>query len=120
MNGEKFEMYEYKAKVIRILDGDTIEAIIDLGFGVSLKKIVRLEGIDAPEIRTRSSEIKAKGIASRDYLSNLINDKLIIIKTKLIKNDKFGRILGIIHEINSNVSVNSKMISEGYAVKYDL
>ncbi len=109
-------MYEYKAYVKKVYDGDTITVDIDLGFGVMLKsQKIRLFGINTPEIRGKS---RADGLKSRDALREKIADKWIIIKTKRDKKGKYGRWLGEIYNLESKDSINSWLISEGYAEEY--
>ena len=88
-------MYEYRCKVVKIIDGDTVDVDIDLGFGVWLhKERVRLYGIDTPESRTRDLEEKKYGLAAKDFLTGMLDDDQIILKTHKDKTGKFGRILG--------------------------
>ena len=105
-------------KVIKIVDGDTIDVIIDLGFDILHRARVRLYGIDTPESRTRDKEEKILGILSKNYLKDALkNGQKLVIKThKGNETGKFGRILGeiFINDINFNL----KMCSEGYAVAY--
>jgi micrococcal nuclease len=111
-------MYEYRAKVTRIIDGDTIDVDVDLGFDVWLKNRVRMYGIDTPESRTRDKEEKYRGLLSKEYLKDsLKGSKEVVLKTKKgEETGKFGRILAEVW-ING-VNINKKMISEGYAVAY--
>jgi len=115
-------MYEYRAKLIKVVDGDTVDVDIDLGFGVWLKdERVRIMGIDTPESRTRDKVEKVFGLASKDRLKELLS-KDVILKTFAAKDGedmkgKFGRILGdFILEDDSMVT--EIMIKEGHAVKY--
>ena len=108
-------MYEYRAFVRRVYDGDTITVDIDLGFDFLVKnQKIRLLGINAPEIRGESRE---KGLISRDFLRNKISGKWIIIKTKKDKKGKYGRWLGELFLDEKNI--NKSMISEGMAEKYE-
>ena len=123
-------MYEYNAKVLRIVDGDTLDVDIDLGFGVWIhKERIRLEGIDTPESRTRDLEEKKFGLLSKEYVRNLLPVGSIV---KLIcksydSKGKFGRILGDIEieekrmigrELTESTSLVMKMIDNGYGVEY--
>ena len=116
-------MYTYNAKVIRILDGDTVEAEIDLGFGVSITRIVRMNGIDTPE-KTSSiltvRELAAKATARARYA---LENKKVILQTQLDKGDKYGRVLAYIYEsqseLGANQSFNLKLVQEGLAFPYD-
>ena len=96
-------MYEYKCKILRVVDGDTVDIDIDLGFGVWLKKErVRMMGIDTPESRTRDKEEKKFGLAAKDFVkSKMPVGSVQILKTEIDrsgedKKGKFGRILGVI------------------------
>lgn len=110
-------MYEYKCTLDRVVDGDTVDVYIDLGFSVSIHQRVRLLGIDAPESRTRDLEEKARGIAATEYLEErLTNASEIIVKTELDKRGKFGRVLGLFFIEGKNI--NEEMISVGHAVIY--
>jgi micrococcal nuclease len=123
-------MYEYNAKILRIVDGDTIDVDIDLGFGVWIhKERVRLEGIDTPESRTKDLEEKKFGLLSKEYVRGLLPVGSIV---KLVcksydSKGKFGRILGDIQlketrmigrEIVEHSSLVKTMIDNGYGVEY--
>ena len=117
-------MYTYKIKLDRVVDGDTIDANIDLGFDVSVKKRIRFMGINTPESRTRDLEEKAKGLAAKDRVKQLLEGAN---KIQLISHGvgKFGRCLGELHidivdgkESLTLVNVNELLIKEGHAVKY--
>lgn len=114
-------MYEYRVKnVTKVVDGDTIDVDIDLGFNISYSQRVRLAGIDTPESRTSDKFEKALGIESKDYLKNKLKDvKLIVIKTeKPNSSEKYGRILGWLYIDGNTISVNDQMIEDGYAWGY--
>lgn len=113
-------MYEYKAKLDRVVDGDTIDCIIDLGFNIKLKERVRLKGIDTPEIRTRDLEEKVKGLSAKDRVVELFQGvKEFIIKTELNNNKgKYGRLLGIIILPDRKMSLNEMLVKEGHATVY--
>ena len=112
-------MYEYKVKeVVKVVDGDTIDVIIDLGFDLSKKERVRLASIDTPESRTRDLEEKELGLQAKEFLAtNLTNAKQLIISTE--KDGKYGRMLGTIYINDDIVSMNQQMIDKGYAWEYD-
>jgi micrococcal nuclease len=115
-------MYEYSVKkVLKVVDGDTIDVDIDLGFNVSYTQRVRLAGIDTPESRTKDLKEKALGLEVKDYLSKRLKDaKVIVIKTELPDStEKYGRILGWLYVDGEKLSVNESMIKEGYAWTYD-
>ena len=114
-------MYTYKAKLVRVIDGNTVDAEIDLGFGVLMKQRVRLYGIDTPDSRSKDADEKERGFAAKQRLTEILG-KEFIIETILNKRGKFGRILGILHIENDNtkINVNEQMVSEGHAVEYSV
>ena len=105
-------------RVTKVVDGDTIDVVIDMGFDILFKSRVRMFGIDTPESRTRDLTEKKFGLMSKKYLQDrLKNAKKITIKThKGEETGKFGRILGEI--FIDGVNINQKMCDEGYAVAY--
>lgn len=109
-------MYEYNAKLIRVIDGDTIDASIDLGFDVWVKKRIRLYGIDAPESRTRDLEEKKRGIETKEKLQQLLdaNDGVFVVRSEGV--GKYGRCLGVI--IIDGNNINESLVKEGYAKEY--
>ena len=110
-------MYEYKFKLDRVGDGDTIDVVIDLGFSILHKCRVRLLGIDTPESRTRDLDEKARGKLAKDFLSFcLASSDEHIIKTSVDSKGKFGRVLGTIYCDESNI--NQLMIDKHHAVEY--
>lgn len=111
-------MYEYACKVDRVVDGDTVDVVLDLGFDILFKCRVRLYGIDTPESRTRNLELKARGLLSKQYLKDKIESAdQLVIQTKLKDSrGKFGRVLGSI--IADGVDLNEEMVKNHYAVKY--
>jgi micrococcal nuclease len=114
-------MFEYYVKkVTKVVDGDTIDVDIDLGFDISFTSRVRLAGIDTPESRTTDKAEKALGLESKEYLSKHLKDaKSVVIKTqKMNSTEKFGRILGWIYVDGDTVSLNDMMINDGYAWGY--
>jgi micrococcal nuclease len=114
-------MFEYYVKkVSKIVDGDTIDVDIDLGFDISFSSRVRLAGIDTPESRTKDRMEKTLGLESKDYLKKAIDEaKTVVIKTeKMNSSEKYGRILGWVFLDGSDVSINQKMIDDGYAWGY--
>ena len=114
-------MFEYYVKkVTKVVDGDTIDVDIDLGFDISFTSRVRLAGIDTPESRTLDKMEKSLGLESKAYLKNAIdNAKSVVIKTeKMDSSEKYGRILGWVFLDGSNISINEKMIADGYAWGY--
>ena len=114
-------MYEYYGKeVTKVVDGDTIDVVIDLGFDIMFASRVRLAGIDTPESRTTDKAEKALGLESKAYLANRLKSaKNVVIKTeKLDSSEKYGRILGWLFLDGDAVSVNAEMIDKGYAWGY--
>ncbi len=114
-------MFEYYVKkVTKVVDGDTIDVDIDLGFDISFSSRVRLAGIDTPESRTKDKMEKALGLEAKAYLKSQIESaKTIVIKTeKMNSSEKYGRILGWLFLDGSEVSMNEKMIADGHAWGY--
>jgi micrococcal nuclease len=114
-------MYEYHVKkVTNVVDGDTIDVEIDLGFDISFSSRVRLAGIDTPESRTKDKAEKILGLEAKEYVKSKIKDaKDVVIKTeKMDSSEKYGRILGWLYLDGSTVSVNEQMIADGYAWGY--
>ena len=115
---ENKDPYIYRIKkVYKVVDGDTIDADIDLGFDISLTKRIRLAGVDTPESRTADANEKKYGLESKDWLKHRLEfAKDIIIKTELPDStEKYGRIIGHLFINNEEVSLNNQMITEGYA-----
>jgi micrococcal nuclease len=114
-------MYEYYVrKVENIVDGDTIDVLIDLGFDILFQSRVRLAGIDTPESRTKDLAEKTLGLESKEYLKKHLKDaKSVVIKTeKMDSSEKYGRILGWVYVNGDTESLNDKMINDGYAWGY--
>ena len=114
-------MFEYYVKkVSKVVDGDTIDVDIDLGFDISFSSRVRLAGIDTPESRTTDKMEKALGLEAKAYLKHEIESaKKVVIKTeKMDSSEKYGRILGWVFLDDSAVSLNEKMINDGHAWGY--
>jgi len=115
-------MYEYRCKVVKIIDGDTVDVDIDLGFGVWLKKErIRMFGIDTPESRTRDSEEKKYGNAAKEFITGMLDDEGgIVLKTRKDKEGKYGRILGELWRTTdfADKSINDYMIEKHHAVAY--
>jgi len=114
-------MYEYRTKVVRIVDGDTVDVDIDLGFGVWLRKErIRLLGIDTPESRTRDKVEKKYGLAAKAFLKKTLGTSPILKTTKDGKG-KFGRILGeflIDFDDGTRINVNQFLVDNYHAVQY--
>ena len=113
-------MYEYKCELIKVVDGDTVDVLIDVGFSTYRKERVRLYGINAPESRTRNKEEKVKGLAAKARLKDILKEfgKHFIIKTEIDKKGKYGRILGQIFNIEMDSCANDMLVAEGHAVEY--
>ena len=114
-------MYEYYVrKVENVVDGDTIDVLIDLGFDILFASRVRLAGIDTPESRTKDLAEKALGLEAKEYLKKSLKDsKSVVIKTeKMDSSEKYGRILGWVYVDGNTVSLNDMMINDGYAWGY--
>ncbi len=126
-------MYQYYVrKVENVVDGDTIDVLIDLGFDILFSSRVRLAGIDTPESRTKDLKEKALGLESKEYLKKALGleskeylkkaikaAKTVVIKTeKMDSSEKYGRILGWVYINGDTVSLNDMMINDGYAWGY--
>ena len=113
-------MYEYKCELIKVVDGDTIDVLIDVGFSTFRKERVRLYGINAPESRTRDLKEKEKGLAAKARLKQILKEfgKKFIIKTEIDKKGKFGRILGQIFDLEMQSCANDMLVMEGHAIEY--
>jgi micrococcal nuclease len=114
-------MYEYFVKEVKnVVDGDTIDVVIDLGFDILFASRVRLAGIDTPESRTTDKAEKALGLEAKEYLKKCLKDaKSVVIRTeKMDSSEKYGRILGWVYVNGESESLNNKMINDGYAWGY--
>ena len=119
---ETKDPYIYRIRTIsKVVDGDTIDADIDLGFDISLSKRIRLAGIDTPESRTTNVKEKAMGLESKEWLKKTLEGaKDILIKTELPDStEKYGRIIGHLFINGQETSLNNQMIAEGYALPYE-
>ena len=122
-------MYQYKAELIRVIYGDTVDAMIDCGFSTFKKERIRLYGINTPETRTRDLKEKEKGLAAKARLIELLKegDNKFIVETSIDKKGKYGRLLGKLFRIkksehqalaSSNKSYNEILLDEGHAKEY--
>ena len=118
--------YNFRVTEInRVVDGDTIDVTIDLGFDLSKKERVRVAGVDTPEKRTRNLEEKALGLDATDWIKEKLEGAIdgeddLVIRTELVGGmGKYGRLLGWLYIGDSDVSLNEQMITEGYAHAYD-
>jgi len=115
-------MYEYRVKqVLKIVDGDTIDVVIDLGFDISFTSRVRLAGIDTPESRTTDAREKILGVEVKEYLKKALEGATdIVIRTeKVDSSEKYGRILGWLFVNKQTGSLNMELVNKGYAWSYD-
>ena len=110
-------MYEYNAELIRIIDGDTIDCWIDLGFDIKVKERVRLAGIDAPETRTKDLEEKKKGLESKAWLEKNLDSAFLLITTDYNPTGKYGRTIGTL-VLKDGTNINERMLQEGLATVY--
>ena len=123
-----FAMYKYKAKVIKVVDGDTIDAMIDLGFDTWVKKRIRLAGIDAYESRTRNKEEKKKGLAAKARVVEVLDGNDNEINLTSLGVGKYGRCIGEVQLAKNYVrsekyhgkSLNKMLVKEGHAKEYKL
>jgi len=106
--------YVYKAKIINVVDGDTVDAIIDLGFGVSFNTRLRLAGIDTMETNDKDAAKKALGLKAKERVKELLTNKDVTLQS--FKEDKYGRYLAEIYV--NDIQVNQSLINEGLAVPY--
>ena len=110
-------MYEYSCEIDRVVDGDTVDVIIDLGFKIFHKARVRMYGIDTPESRTRDLDEQARGILSKSFLQDaLVQSNKVIIKTQKDAKGKFGRVLGELYV--NDININQLMVDKYLAVAY--
>ena len=141
-------MYTYSAKLIRVIDGDTVDLEIDLGFDLSIRQRLKLYGVGTPDSRSADPDTKQKGLEAKQRLNELLPKPLLInqslktvasfdeylsigllpkqfkVSTILNKRGKYGRVLGIIYladkDSGKDVNINELMVSEGHAVKYTI
>ena len=120
-----FDKYIYRAKLVRVVDGDTIDALIDVGFDIWIKKRIRYSGIDTWESRTRDLEEKAKGLEAKARNKELlmeVSSKPGYFRLKSFGVGKYGRVLGEIYiqDTNKNtICINNQLINEGHAYIYE-
>ena len=112
-------------EIVKVLDGDTIDVLIDLGFDLYKKERVRIAGVDTPEKRTRNLEEKELGIDATNWLKKELEDVLAGDEERIIRTElhggvgKYGRLLGWLYVGDDEVSLNEQMITQGYAHAYD-
>jgi len=117
-------VFEYKCKVDRVVDGDTVDLIVDLGFSISIKERFRLFGIDAPESRTKDLKEKLRGIESTKFLIELLENMTgdLVVTTLKDKKGKYGRWIGTLwmdRGQHTEMNINEEMVSVGHAVFKD-
>ena len=103
--------YLYDAELIRVVDGDTVDAWIDLGFDITIRRRIRLWGIDAPEMRTRGLQEKAEGFAAKDRLIEILELNHGTFAVRSVGVDKYGRCLGEIYI--QDININKQLLAEG-------
>jgi len=115
-------MYTYKAKLVRVINGDTLDINIDLGFDIIIKQRLKLFGIDTPDSRSKNVETKQQGLDVKQRLIGLLT-KEFKVETMLNKRGKYGRILGkiyIVDEKDNEVCINELLVNEGLATRYNI
>ena len=110
-------MYEYSSTLVKIVDGDTVDVLIDLGFNTTKKERVRLLGIDTPESATKDLAEKKLGIEAKEYITQWFA-KNTPFRLQTTKDDKYGRILGVFTGLDEK-TLNSRLVDEGYAWAYN-
>jgi len=118
--GKKIEKHNYSAKLVRVVDGDTCDALIDLGFDTWVKKRIRFKGVDTWESRTRNKEEKVKGLAAKAYTKDLLENSdegKFVLKSYGV--GKYGRVLAELYVKGHEQSVNQLLIENGHAYEYD-
>jgi micrococcal nuclease len=110
-------MYEYSATLVKIVDGDTVDVLIDLGFNITKKERVRLLGIDTPESATKDLAEKKLGLEAKEYITQWFV-KNTPFRLQTTKDDKYGRILGVFTGLDGK-TLNTRLVDEGYAWAYD-
>ena len=112
-------MYEYKARLLRVVDGDTVDAMVDLGFNVWIKQRIRLYGVDTWECRTRDKEEKKKGLAAKEFTKKMLGEaKLGRFKIVSHGVGKYGRVLGDLYVEGQLNSLNDLLKVHGHAYTY--
>ena len=119
-------MHYYNATLVRVIDGDTVDAMIDLGFDIQVKKRIRLAGINAPESRTRNKVEKKLGLVAKERLIQLMDGAANCFEIESKEIGKYGRVLGIIYinklagkDVITKACINEILVDEGHATKYD-
>ena len=117
MSKNNVSLYNYTCKLDRVVDGDTCDAYIDLGFDVSVKKRIRFHGVDTWECRTRNKEEKVKGLAAKAFTKEFLEaNKTFVLKSHGV--GKYGRCLGTIWNADYSKCLNEELKKEGHAYEY--
>jgi len=119
MGKKKLDKHNYSAKLLRVVDGDTADAMIDLGFNTWVKKRIRFYGVDTWESRTRNLEEKKKGLAAKEYVKDLLENSdggKFVLKSHGV--GKYGRVLGELYVKGHETSVNDLLKENGHAYEY--
>ena len=117
---KKIEKHNYSAKLVRVVDGDTCDALIDLGFDTWVKKRIRFKGVDTWESRTRNKEEKVKGLAAKAYTKDLLENSdegKFVLKSYGL--GKYGRVLAELYVKGHEKSVNDLLVENGHAYEYE-
>ena len=114
------ERFCYSGKLLSVIDGDTVDLSIDLGFNIHHKVRVRLYGVDTPESRTKNELEKAAGLKSKEFVKSWFDANLnVVIQTIKDKNEKYGRILANVYaDENKSKCLNEELVSSGFAKAY--
>ena len=118
-------MYEYRVSIDRVVDGDTVDCWIDLGYNLKIHKRIRFAGVNAPETRTRNKEEKKRGLIAKEWLQNKIDPKYIGASKDIILKSyeygKYGRVIGELFIVSGSrkQSINKMMLAEGLVTEYD-
>jgi len=118
-------MYEYRVSIDRVVDGDTVDCWIDLGYNLKIHKRIRFAGVNAPETRTRDKEEKKRGLLAKDWLINKIDPKVVGSEKQIILKSyeygKYGRVIGELFIVSGSrkQSINKMMLAEGLVTEYD-
>ena len=118
--GKQISKYEYSAKLVRVVDGDTCDALIDLGFDTWVKKRIRFKGVDTWECRTRDLDEKKKGLAAKAFTKDLLensDDGKFALRSHGV--GKYGRVLGELFVKGQTKSVNDLLLENGHAYEYE-
>tara|TARA_Y100001963_G_scaffold70150_1_gene97651 strand:+ start:2237 stop:2623 length:387 start_codon:yes stop_codon:yes gene_type:complete len=118
--GKQISKYEYSAKLVRVVDGDTCDALIDLGFDTWVKKRIRFKGVDTWECRTRDKEEKVKGLAAKAFTKDLLENSdegKFVLKSYGV--GKYGRVLADLYVKGQEKSINDLLLENGHAYEYE-